>query len=240
MPGYIEDRWYKKDANGKRTIPTDRVDQGKRYKVAGVPGVRDRSFEKLLGPQGAKAWLAKAQHESTRGEFIDPRDGNILLREYVEKHWWPNQSYPDPVTRATIRGKVWNHILTHLGPKPLNTVKTPQLRAWMKTLNAQLGAGTVNDVWGALSAILQAAVDDERITKNYCRSQKSVRPPPGRSPVRKRGRGTGSSLSARRSTSGFGWPSTLGSAQACGKVKSSGSPSRTSTSTPKSSMCRGR
>jgi integrase len=177
MPGYIEDRWYKKDANGKRTIPTDRVDQGKRYKVAGVPGVRDRSFDKLLGAEGARAWLAKAQHESTRGEFIDPRDGNILLREYVEKHWWPNQSYPDPVTRSTVRGKVWNHILTHLGSKSLNTIKTPQLRAWLKTLNAQLGAGTVNDVWGALSAILQAAVDDERITKNYCRSQKTVRPP---------------------------------------------------------------
>jgi len=177
VAGYIEDRWYKLDAQGKRTVPTDRCNQGKRYRVAGVPGVKDRSFEKLLGPEGARAWLAKAQHESTRGEFIDPRDGNILLREYIEQHWWPSQSYPDPVTRGTVRGKVWNHILTHLGSKPLNTIKTPQLRTWLKTLNAQLGPGTVNDVWGALSAILQAAVDDERITKNYCRSQKTVRPP---------------------------------------------------------------
>jgi integrase len=177
VAGYIEDRWYKLDAQGKRTVPTDRCNQGKRYRVAGVPGVKDRSFEKLLGPEGARAWLAKAQHESTRGEFIDPRDGNILLREYIEQHWWPSQSYPDPVTRGTVRGKVWNHILTHLGSKPLNTIKTPQLRTWLKTLTAQLGPGTVNDVWGALSAILQAAVDDERITKNYCRSQKTVRPP---------------------------------------------------------------
>lgn len=177
MAGYIEDRWYKLDAKGKRTVPTDRCNQGKRYRVAGVPGVKDRSFEKLLSPEGARAWLAKAQHESTRGEFIDPRDGNVLLREYIEEHWWPSQSYPDPVTRATVRGKVRNHILTHLGSKPLNTIKTPQLRSWLKTLNAQLGPGTVNDVWAALSAILQSAVDDERITKNYCRSQKTVRPP---------------------------------------------------------------
>lgn len=177
MAGYIEDRWYKKDAEGKRTIPTDRCNQGKRYRVAGVPGVKDRSFDKVLGHEGARAWLAKAQHESSRGEFIDPRDGTMLLREYVEDHWWPNQNYPDPITRNTIKGKVWNHVLAHLGSKPLNTIKTPQLRAWLKTLNAQLGAGTVNDVWGALSAILQAAVDDERITKNYCRSQKTVRPP---------------------------------------------------------------
>ncbi|MFJ8929323.1 tyrosine-type recombinase/integrase [Streptomyces sp. NPDC102364] len=177
MAGYIEDRWFKLDGKGKRTVPTDRHGTGKRYRVAGVPGVKDRSYDKLLGPDGARAWLAKAQHESTRGEFIDPRDGNILLREYVEKHWWPNQSYPDPGTRATVRGKVWNHILAHLGSKPLNGIRTAQLRTWLKTLNAQLGAGTVNDVWAALSAILQAAVDDERITKNYCRSQKTVRPP---------------------------------------------------------------
>jgi integrase len=177
VAGYIEDRWYKLDDKGKRTIPTPRCNQGKRYRVAGVPGVKDRSFDKLLGPEGAKAWLAKAQHESTRGEFIDPRDGKILLSEYVEQHWWPSQSYPDPVTRATVRGKVWNHILAHLGSKPLNTIKAPQLRTWLSALNAQLGPGTVNDVWAALSAILQAAVDDERITKNYCRSQKTVRPP---------------------------------------------------------------
>lgn len=177
MAGYIEDRWFKKDASGKRTVPTDRHGQGKRYKVTGIPGVKARSFVNLTGANGAKAWLAKAQHESSRGEFIDPRDGAMLLQEYVEDHWWPNQNYPDPITRMTIRGKVWNHILTHLGSKPLNGIKTPQLRAWLKALNAQLGPGTVNDVWGSLSAILQAAVDDERITKNYCRSQKTVRPP---------------------------------------------------------------
>jgi integrase len=177
MAGYIEDRWYKKGPDGKRTIPTDRCNQGKRYRVAGIPGVRSRSFDKLTGLDGAKAWLAKAQHESARGEFIDPRDGTMPLREYVEDHWWPSQSYADPITRRTVKGKVWNHILTHLGSKPLNAIKTPQLRAWLKTLNATLSAGTVNDVWGTLSAILQAAVDDERITKNYCRSQKTVRPP---------------------------------------------------------------
>lgn len=177
MAGYIEDRWYKKGPDGKRTVPTERCNQGKRYRVAGVPGVKDRSFEKLTGVDGAKAWLAKAQHESSRGEFIDPRDGTMLLREYVEEHWWPSQNYRDPITRDITRGKVWNHILAHLGPKSLNAIKTPQLRAWLKTLSTQLGAGTINDVWGSLSAILQAAVDDERITKNYCRSQKTVRPP---------------------------------------------------------------
>jgi len=177
VAGYVEDRWYNKDAEGKYTIPTARHGTGKRYKVTGIPGVKARSFTKLTGADGAKAWLAKAQHESAKGEFIDPRAGTILIRAYVEEEWWPDQDYGDPATEATVKGRIWNHILPHLGSLPLNAVKTPQLRAWLKTINAQLGDGTVNEVWGYLSAILQAAVDDERITKNYCRSQTSVRPP---------------------------------------------------------------
>lgn len=179
MAGYIEDRWFTKKpdpATGQKR-KTARHGQGKRYRVAGIPGVKDRSFTKLIGPEGATAWLAKAQHESRSGEFIDPRNGDILLRTYVEAEWWPNQDYADPGTRNTVKGKVWNHVLPHLGATPLNAVKTPQLRVWLKTLNSQLGAGTVNDVWGSLSAILQSAVEDERITRNYCRSQSTVRPP---------------------------------------------------------------
>jgi integrase len=179
LPGYIEDRWYLKRPDPKtgEKRQTDRHGQGKRYRVAGIPGVSDRSFERLTGPQGANAWLAKAQHQSSAGEFVDPRRGAILLEDYIAKEWWPGQSYEDPGTRRTVKGRVWNHIVPHLGPLPLNTVKTPQLRTWLAALKTSLGPGTVNEVWGYLSAILQAAVDDERITKNYCRSQTTVRPP---------------------------------------------------------------
>ena len=131
MPGYIEDRWYKKDAEGKRTVPTKLHGTGKRYKVTGIPGVRSRSFTNLTGINGAKAWLAKAQHESSKGEFIDPRAGNILLSDYVEDEWWPHQNYDDPGTERTVKSRIWNHILPQLGELPLNSIKTPQLRAWL-------------------------------------------------------------------------------------------------------------
>lgn len=178
MAGYIEDRWLTKrpdPATGKRR-KTARYGQGKRYRVAGIPGVKDRSFESLTGPDGANAWKAKAEHETTRGQFIDPRDGNILLREYIETEWWPNRS-GDPATMRTVKGRVWNHIIPHLGEMPLNTVRTPQLRAWLKTLSTYLGDGTASEAWGYLSNILQSAVEDERIPKNYCRAQSTVRPP---------------------------------------------------------------
>jgi integrase len=175
VAGYIEDRWFRKDASGKRTIPTDRQGQGKRYRVTGIPGVRSRSFEGLLGPKGAKAWLAKAQHETTKGEFIDPRSGNILLADYYEEYAATREG--DPGTLEGQDQSIRKHIVGRLGQKPLNGIKVPQLRQWLKELSEELGPGTIGLVWGYLSTLLQAAVEDERIPKNYCKS-KSVGPPP--------------------------------------------------------------
>lgn len=189
MAGYVEDRWYRKgppdpgDPKGKPTrVETARYGQGKRYKVAGIPGVSARSFDRLTGHEGANAWLAKAQHEASSGEFIDPRRGEMLLRVYIEKEWWPNKAYDDPATRNTVHSRVWTHILPHLGSLQLNAVKTPQLKTWLTTVKALAGPGTINEAWNYLASILQSAVDDERITKNYCRAQKSVRPPARPSP----------------------------------------------------------
>jgi len=189
MAGYIEDRWYRKgppdpDDPKKRPtrVETARHGQGKRYKVAGIPGVRARSFTRLTGPEGANAWLAKAQHQASAGEFIDPRRGEILLEDYIETEWWPSKAYEDPSTASTVRSRVWTHIIPHLGSLQLNAIKTPQLKRWLAAVKGSAGAGTVNEAWQYLASILQSAVDDERITKNYCRSQKSVRPPARPSP----------------------------------------------------------
>jgi len=57
MAGYIEDRWPTKRPNketGKRER-TARWGTGSRYRVKGIPGVRDRSFDTVAD---AKAWLA--------------------------------------------------------------------------------------------------------------------------------------------------------------------------------------
>lgn len=180
LPGYIEDRWYKKGPPDPKTGKPTRVEtalhgKGKRYKVTGIPGVRSRSFDKRTGPHGAEAWKAKAQHESTKGEFIDPRDGNMLLREYVEDAWWPSLK-ADPATLETIKGRVWTHILPPLGEMKLRDIKVATLRVWVKALEQTVAPGTAFAVWGYLSNILTYAVDDERITRNPCKS-KTIKAP---------------------------------------------------------------
>lgn len=169
MAGYIEDRWYKKDSSGNRTVKTKRHGEGKRYKVAGIPGVRSRSFpDKQLGT--ARAWLAKAQADAAKGEFVDPRDGSISLREYVEKHWWPART-GDPATLETVSRRVRNQIVPYLGSTPLRMIKVETLRNWLKELEGVISPGTAVTVWQYLNNILDCAVDDERIPKNPCRAR---------------------------------------------------------------------
>lgn len=174
MPGYIEDRWYKKgppnpsDPKGKPTrVPTDRHGKGKRWRVAGIPGVRDRSFEKEAP---AKAWLKASATDSTRGNFYDPRDGNITLQEYVEKTWWPNLRMA-PGTKESMKSRVFRHILPHMGSLPLNRIGPDEIKRWLIRVEQDIDVNTVRTTWRHFSSILQAAHKAKRIPENPFRDE---------------------------------------------------------------------
>lgn len=174
MPGYVEDRWLKKGPDGKRTVRTKLYGVGKRYKVTGIPGVRARSFPDKQ-KAAADAWLAQALDEINKGEFVDPRDGNMLLREYINKHWWKSAT-GDPATLETVDRRVRNQIVPYLGSIPLRLIKVETLRQWLKDLEGVISPGTAVGVWRILKSILDHAVDDERIRKNPCRA-KTIKAP---------------------------------------------------------------
>jgi integrase len=171
MPGYIEDRWFKKgpaDARGKPTrVKTDRHGMGKRWRVAGIPGVRDRSFEKEAQ---AKAWLKASATDATRGTFYDPRDGSMLLDEYVRVHWWPNLRQP-PSTKQSMKPRVFRHILPHCGHLPLNRIGHDEIRAWLTRVEQDIDVNTVRTTWRHFSSIMQAAHKAKRVPENPFRDE---------------------------------------------------------------------
>lgn len=172
MPGYIEDRWYKKGPvdpkTGKPTrVETPRHGKGKRWRVAGIPGVRDRSFEKEAP---AKAWLKASATDSTRGTFYDPRDGNITLDEYVRKTWWPNLRMA-PGTKQSMKPRVFKHILPHMGSLPLNRIGPDEIKAWLNRVEQDIDVNTVRTTWRHFSSILQAAHKAKRIPENPFRDE---------------------------------------------------------------------
>lgn len=175
MPGYIEDKWLKKRPDkdtGKRTR-TALWGRGLRYRVKGIPGVRDRSFDTVAD---AKRWLAQTQTDSQRGDFVDERDGTITLQDYVEDHWWPTQAH-SPQTRESMRYRIWGQVLPHIGHVPLREIGTAELRRWSSSVQQEVGATTSHLAWVYLKAIMQAAVEDKRILRNPCTGSRTVKPP---------------------------------------------------------------
>lgn len=167
MPGYIEDRWWTKkpDPATKKRRKTARYGKGKRWRVAGIPGVRDRSFTNLKGRGGAEEWLANAQTDSARGDFYDPRDGNVTLQDYVEQTWWPRLRQP-PSTKESMRYRVFGHILPHVGHLPLNRIGADEIKWWLAQAEQSIDVNTVRTTWRHFSSIMQAAYKAKRIPAN--------------------------------------------------------------------------
>jgi len=175
MSGYIEDRWLKKRPNsqtGKRER-TARWGTGARYRVKGIPGVKDRSFD---SSEDAKTWLATAKTDTSRSEFVDPRDGAILLFDYVEQHWWPSRT-DEPSTAAPMRSRIWRHLLPLLGSYALRDIDAAALRLFKAGLLERVDSSTAEVIWIHLATILAAAVEDGRLTKNPCKAHRTVKPP---------------------------------------------------------------
>lgn len=171
MPGYIEDRWMRKKPDpvtGETKKSTYGV--GMRYRVCGIPGVKDESFVKL---KDAKDWLASAQTDARRGVFIDPELGQILLADYVKTIYWPGVSVALGTAR-TMDQKIRSHVLAHLGHLPIAVIDEEHLRIWVATLLRKLEPSTVRVIYDYLSAILNSAVP-KRITRNPC-STRGIKP----------------------------------------------------------------
>ncbi|WP_328928489.1 site-specific integrase [Streptomyces sp. NBC_00190] len=174
MAGYIEDRWIKKKKDpvtGKRERTT-RYGKGSRYRVAGIPGVRDMSFDVL---EDAKGWLRRSGTDSERGEFVDPRDGSITLTDFVTRHWRVGvRGAPGTVKRVDERVRL--HILPHLGAVALRDVSATVLRGYIATLEGECSPRYARQILASLSNIFETAIDDKRLVRNPMRA-KTVRWP---------------------------------------------------------------
>ncbi|MET9084317.1 site-specific integrase [Streptomyces sp. NPDC004237] len=174
MAGYIEDRWIKKkkDAVTGKRERTTRYGKGSRYRVAGIPGVRDKSFDIL---EDAKAWLRRAGTDSERGEFVDPRDGSITVDDYVTR-FWQTGVRGTPATVKRIDERVRLHIQPHLGTVPLRDITPVVLRGYIAALEAECSPRYARQILSSLSNIFETAIDDKRLVRNPLRA-KSVRWP---------------------------------------------------------------
>jgi len=116
--------------------------------------------------------LSGHAHAEIRGQYLDPDAGRITFRKYAEE-CLANRT-TEPTTRERIETRLRVHVYPVLGPKMLAQIKPSTIQSWLAGLSG--AASTRRLALGTVSAILSAAVDDERIAKNPCKAG-SVSPP---------------------------------------------------------------
>ena len=109
----------------------------------------------------ALAFKATVEADTLRGTYVDPKRGRMTLGEYAEL--WLEQQTFGLSTREQTTSRVRGHIIPSLGSTPLVALRTSAVQSWVKAKQERLAPRTVHLIFGHLSSMLSAAVDDERI-----------------------------------------------------------------------------
>jgi integrase len=132
---------------------------------------RARQFDRKAD---ADRFAATVEADKARGTFIDPKAGRITLKDYADT-WLKAQTF-DESTREATELRLRLHVHPVLGQTPLAALRPSQIQAWLRGLQQSLAPRYVRVIHANLSAVLTAAVDDDRIAKNPC-SAASVKLP---------------------------------------------------------------
>lgn len=134
-----------------------------RYREIGGRGApeRQKSFDKK---SQAEAFAAKLHHDKYEGLYLDPKRGEILLRDYADE-WLQRQVIAD-ATYRNYESFIRIHIVPHLGHKKIASLERKDIEAFVAVLSKQLAPGTVADRMKMVKFMLATAVEDKRRADN--------------------------------------------------------------------------
>ncbi|MEU4216223.1 site-specific integrase [Actinoplanes sp. NPDC026623] len=188
MAGHIQDRWYKteKDENGKpHRVKTDRHGTGLRYRARYIGPDGTEQSQSFPDRQKGRAeqWLTQIKADMSGGDFIDPKAARITFGQYAEK--WLATLTSDPSTRASVRSQIRLHAIPYLGKRPMDSFEPSHIREWLSELETAVPAASYRHViFGNVSGVFMAAIEDRLRKSNPCRSRSVTVPPTAPSRVR--------------------------------------------------------
>lgn len=124
----------------------------------------------------AKNAMTVLEADKLRGDYIDPRAGQITLAAWIDL-WWPaHQVKLKPTSIKSEGARLRNHILPWLGEYTLADLNPMIIKSWVAQLLAgdeemerdPLAAKTIRNIHGLLYALLQEAVLQKLIKTNPC------------------------------------------------------------------------
>lgn len=180
MAGHIQDRWYKtvSGADGKPVkVKSERYGTGLRYRAryVGPDGTeKSKSFPDRQ-KRAAEAWLTKTKADMETGQYIDPKTARTTFRQYAER--WAASASDSIGGRDAIERQLRLHVYPLIGSRPLTAFQPTHVRDWLEELKTTAPTESYRRIiFGTVSAVFGAAVDDLLIARNPCLA-KSVKAP---------------------------------------------------------------
>jgi integrase len=126
---------------------------------------RSRTFERKID---AERWLSGIQVAMTRGEWNDPARARLPLGDWSRQWLASRQPTLKATTLASYRSLLEVCILPTWERIPLAAVTHGDVTAWVAGLAGAVGASRCRKAAILLSGILEAAVRDQRLSRNPC------------------------------------------------------------------------
>ncbi|MGH8890466.1 MAG: tyrosine-type recombinase/integrase [Acidothermaceae bacterium] len=132
------------------------------------PAERERSAGTFDAKRIAERAARAAEQAVRDGGWIDPSDGKMRFREYVEQHWWPSR-HLELSTRAAYRSYLDRHFIPYFGEKPMSAILPSTVQSWVTSACAAgLAPRSVVKYHVMLHSIFKRAVRDRVIARNPC------------------------------------------------------------------------
>jgi integrase len=141
----------------------DRPRQPWRARV-GTPdgGELSKSFARKTD---AVAWIRDQQVDQRRGEWVDPRAGDILLSDWL-REVEAQKIDVDKSTLSTRDSLIRTHIDPTLGGWPINRISAEILQRWVTGLAEQRSPATVRKTYTIISEALRLAAARGKIMRS--------------------------------------------------------------------------
>jgi hypothetical protein len=171
---HIQDRWFKQvpdpEKPGKtKKVRTDLHGQWMRYKVRYLDpdGIeRSKTF-----PDGqlrtAREWKAKQEVDVARGAYVDPKAGKVTVKAFAQS--WLADLDIDELSREQMEMRFRSRVFPYVGSAEIGSVRPSAIRTWDRILREEgLSDRYRHTLFGNLSAMFTAAMDDNLIARNPC------------------------------------------------------------------------
>lgn len=114
----------------------------------------------------AEMWVAAQTTDMRRGDWIDPRAGDITLTRWLEEMEVRKRLRLADSTLRQRASLTTNHIDPHIGLYPLNRITPEALQRWVLDLCETLSPQTVRHTYVIVSEALRLAAARGRILRN--------------------------------------------------------------------------